>query len=387
MVLSIMTQRRMPLLLVLACYCVCWGTHNSHAFSPVAFVPQRNAHYLSLLSTASSSSEAVSSSANNNVVNEEDYDLSLFSPCKINLFLRIIRKREDGFHDLASLFQTVGFGDMLHLKLLGADETTSDEFDCNMEGVPTDQSNLVLRALTLLREKTGLSNQFFRANLVKCVPAQAGLGGGSGNAAAALYGANELLGRPATQEQLVEWSGALGSDITFFLSRGTAYCTGRGEIMSLVEPPLPAGTKLCIVKPQLGLSTPQVFGAMDYDKLSDADPQELLQQFTSSNGPEGSSMTSVADVPDSCYVNDLEFPAFQCVPELKELKEQLLKVEGFQHVLMSGSGTSIFCMGEPTDKDAFQKEFGSRDDLLVVFTEFINRGPGDGVWFEEPSSN
>ena len=123
----------------------------------------------------------------------------LFSPCKINLFLRIIRRREDGFHDLASLFQAIGFGDTLELTPLEGGE--SDEFSCNMEGVPTDSSNLVLRALELMREKTGKS-QYFKANLVKQVPAQAGLGGGSANAATAMWGANELMGNPASLEDV-----------------------------------------------------------------------------------------------------------------------------------------------------------------------------------------
>ena len=151
---------------------------------------------LSPLELASTSTTEVTDN-----VDESGFDLSLFSPCKINLFLRIIRKRPDGFHDLASLFQTVGFGDMLHLKLLSGDET-DDIFECNMEGVPTDKTNLVLRALDLVRCKTGNEDKFFRANLVKQVPAQAGLGGGSGNAAAAMWGANELLGRPATLDQV-----------------------------------------------------------------------------------------------------------------------------------------------------------------------------------------
>jgi 4-diphosphocytidyl-2-C-methyl-D-erythritol kinase len=125
--------------------------------------------------------------------------LTLFSPCKINLFLRIIRKREDGFHDLASLFQAVSFGDTLELTPLA--ESDNDEFTCNMEGVPTDSSNLVLRALELLRQKTGKS-QYFRANLIKQVPAQAGLGGGSANAATAMWGANELMGNPASLDEV-----------------------------------------------------------------------------------------------------------------------------------------------------------------------------------------
>lgn len=124
--------------------------------------------------------------------------LSLFSPCKINLFLRIIRKREDGFHDLASLFQAVGFGDTLELSSI---QGQNDEFSCNMEGVPKDSSNLVLRALQLMREKTGIQ-QYFKADLIKQVPAQAGLGGGSANAATALWGANKLMGNPASLNEV-----------------------------------------------------------------------------------------------------------------------------------------------------------------------------------------
>jgi 4-diphosphocytidyl-2-C-methyl-D-erythritol kinase len=165
-------------------------TQSSHVFIPTTSSTK-------LFSSAQASSETSST------VDPSQYDLSLFSPCKINLFLRIIRKREDGYHDLASLFQTIGFGDMLHLKMLTDDESDGkDIFECNMEGVPTDKTNLVIRALDLVRVKTGNEDKFFRANLVKQVPAQAGLGGGSGNAAAAMWGANQLLGNPATLEEV-----------------------------------------------------------------------------------------------------------------------------------------------------------------------------------------
>mmetsp|Transcript_4450 Transcript_4450/g.6272 ORF Transcript_4450/g.6272 Transcript_4450/m.6272 type:complete len:410 (+) Transcript_4450:16-1245(+) len=365
--------------------------------SPMAFhrstttATNRNDQLVSTISSLSSSlskTEASSSSSESiNTNDNDDYDLSLFSPCKINLFLRILRKREDGYHDLASLFQAVGFGDMLHLSLLSTSkEKDSNEeqnegeqediFQCNMEGVPTDKSNLVLRALDLVRSKTNTDHIKFRVNLIKQVPAQAGLGGGSGNAAAAMWGANELLGRPATLEQLVEWSGDLGSDITFFLSEGTAYCTGRGEIMSPIHPPLKDGTKLTIVKPNIGLSTPEVFRALDYDALSQEDPESLLQRFLDD-------VDEPNNVKSDAYVNDLEQPAFDCLPQLKLLREDLAKVEGFTNVRMSGSGTSIFCMGEPTDLDSFQKEFGSRDDLSIFPTEFISRQ--EGVWFQAPN--
>jgi 4-diphosphocytidyl-2-C-methyl-D-erythritol kinase len=326
------------------------------------------------------------------------HDLTLFSPCKINLFLRILRKRPDGYHDLASLFQTVAFGDTLHLKM--DPNAVEDSMECNMAGVPVDKTNLVLRAIELVKVKTGRMDTFFRANLVKQVPAQAGLGGGSGNAAAAMWGTNVLLGSPATLEQveffscyvvslwhlvysppsrtllilflfqLVDWSAALGSDITFFLSQGTAYCTGRGEIMRPV-PSMNDGTKLYIVKPAVGLSTPSVFKALQYDKLSSMDPEMLLDRFLTHGA---------VDAGEHCYVNDLELPAFICAPELQALKDELKAVKGFKYVMMSGSGSSIFCIGEPEDKEAFNKKFAAREDLSIFPSEFISRK--ESQWFQ-----
>ena len=145
--------------------------------------------------------------------------------------------------------------------------------------------------------------------------------------------------------------------------------------MTPTDPLLEAGTKLCIVKPNVGLSTPSVFKALDYDELSELDADEvLLPQFLNAE--------SVDAVSGEYYVNDLEPPAFRCVPELGELKDRLKAVDGFKHVMMSGSGTSIFCIGEPSDPGQFQKDFGEDEDLKVMFTEFINRE--EGVWFERP---
>ena len=322
-----------------------------------------------LSNSASSTSEATTTPSE-----QASETLSLFSPCKINLFLRIIRKRPDGFHDLASLFQAVGFGDTLELTRLSDPDATQDTFSCNMPGVPVDSSNLVIRALQLMREKTSIP-VYFHANLIKQVPAQAGLGGGSANAATALWGANQLMGNPASVDDLIQWSGALGSDITFFLSRGTAYCTGRGEIMTPIDPPLKSGTKVCLVKPtSIGLSTPAVFKALDYDELSSMDPEQTLSAFTRDQ-------PDMHEVSDEYFINDLEPPAFRVVPALLDIKNALLD-HGFDHVMMSGSGSTIFCLGEPRDADKFQKEFidDNRHDVNVFRSEFISRREGE--WYE-----
>ena len=165
---------------VLALLC-CMISYNVHGFT-FNPVPSQQTKQSSLLS-----------------VDDLGETATYFSPCKINLFLRILRKREDGYHDLASLFQAIGFGDTLDLTPIP--QGTADIFTCNMEGVPTDSSNLVLRAIQLIRDKTGV-DMYFVANLKKECPAQAGLGGGSANAATAMWGANELMGRPASLQQV-----------------------------------------------------------------------------------------------------------------------------------------------------------------------------------------
>jgi len=118
-----------------------------------------------------------------------------------------------------------------------------------------------------------------------------------------------------------------------------------------------------------------VFAALDYNQLSTKDPEELRDTFLK----EG-----VVNTDDKCYVNDLEQPAFDCLPELRALKEELWKVEGFDHVMMSGSGTSIFCIGQPADMKTFMKEFDTREGVSVFNTEFINRD--EGCWFVNPEN-
>jgi 4-diphosphocytidyl-2-C-methyl-D-erythritol kinase len=138
--------------------------------------------------------------------------------------------------------------------------------------------------------------------------------------------------------------------------------------------PLKDGTKVCIVKPDIGLSTPEVFRALKYDELSTVDPEELLDTFMK-NG--------AVDAGKDAYVNDLEQPAFDCLPQLGALKDELKEVKGFDHVMMSGSGTSIFCIGEPEDWDTFEKTFGGREGVNVYPAEFTSRK--EGVWFNSPN--
>lgn len=285
-----------------------------------------------------------------------------FSPSKINLFLRITARRPDGFHDLASLFHVVDLGD--DMSFAKSSSETKDTLICNDPTIPTDASNLVIKALNLFRAKTGIE-QYFWIELDKKVPHGAGLGGGSGNAATTLFAANELCGRPATEAELLEWSGEIGSDISVFFSTGAAYCTGRGEIVENVEPPLDLGTKMLLVKPPMGCSTPAIFKALDLDGRSTADPLALLKAI----GDDGCS--------EAVCINDLEAPAFTVLPELAELKESLKKATADKNtvVFMSGSGSTIVIVGDD-DVPAFVAE---DDTLFKAPTRLITRKPGE--WY------
>lgn len=246
----------------------------------------------------------------------------LFSPAKLNLYFKVLRKREDGYHDISSLFQAISLGDSLSLNL-----DTKDSFTCSNPELPLDQTNLVIKALHLFRKKTGLSF-FVRIHLEKLIPMEAGLGGGSSNAATTLWGLNRLLGNPATEKELAAWGSELGSDVPFFFSTGTALCQGRGEIVESTA--LSAPFSAYLAKPPYGLSTPKVYGAINYNELT---AKEL-------------------------YQNDLEKPAFRLKPDLKDFKQNLMNL-GFTQVCMTGSGTCFFCLGFPSISTIpFTKVFG-----------------------------
>lgn len=301
-----------------------------------------------------------------------DWDLTLASPSKINLFLRVLRRREDGFHELASLFQAISLRDELSFAVLGPG-ADADVLECDAAGVPTDGSNLVLRALETFRRRTGVDT-FFKVRLEKRVPAQAGLGGGSANAATALWGANQLCGRPASTSELAEFGADFGSDVSFFFSMGSAFCTGRGEVLRDVERLMPQ--TLWLIKPREGLSTAAVFGALDLPEAGGgADPEALLALVQ-------------GGLLEECdgLVNDLEAPSFALLPRLADVK-RALQESGFSRVLMSGSGTCFFCFGEPDADhfgDAFAQQFSAEHNCQIMRAMFVWRRHPDYWYMQTP---
>lgn len=278
--------------------------------------------------------------------------MRLFSPSKINLFLRVLRKREDGYHDLASLFQAVDLGDTIDLHF-----AESDSLTCSSSTLPLDRSNLIWKGVDLFRKKTALARPI-RIHLEKKIPVQAGIGGGSSNAATILWGLNALHQTNISDSVLSTWAAEIGSDISFFFSLGRAFCTKRGEEvtpLSAVESP----PSLWLVKPPEGLSTPKIFKLLDLSSCLPLDPEDLLKKNLSRK---------------IFFHNDLECPAFAALPGLARLKEELVH-QGFE-VSMTGSGTGLLCLGpkKPEVRGA-----------AIYPLKFLSRTPGH--WYPLPSAD
>jgi len=252
---------------------------------------------------------------------------------KINWSLRITGKRADGFHDLETLFQTISLHDTLTFE--DSDQLT---LTCDDPSIPVDGRNLVLRAARAVGKTASIA-------LHKEIPAGGGLGGGSSDAAATLI----ALGQPSPEIALT-----LGSDVPFFLTGGTAYATGRGEILT----PLPrvAGIPLLLLIPRQRVSTARAFGMLrtfspplGIDRYRAMIDDDLLSHATE-------------------LVNDFEEPIFAMIPSLRTLKTQLYEA-GAAWAAMSGSGSTIVgAFRNAADRDTARERFAN---VRVVAAETI----------------
>ncbi|HUP48077.1 MAG TPA: 4-(cytidine 5'-diphospho)-2-C-methyl-D-erythritol kinase [Thermoanaerobaculia bacterium] len=231
---------------------------------------------------------------------------------KINWALRILGRRPDGFHDLETLFQTISLHDTLTIR-------ESDRFvlTCDDPAIPTDESNLILRAAR------ALGSAPVAIELRKRIPAGGGLGGGSSDAAATLVALSEMFG---LEKPLHDIALSLGSDVPFFLVGGTAYATGRGEELISLSPAAPI--PLLLLFPEERVSTPEAF--------------RMIRRYSQPVGVEAFDEAVHDDLlaRHELLVNDFEPPVFALLPHLGELKRRLYDA-GAAWAGMSGSGSTI----------------------------------------------
>ena len=245
----------------------------------------------------------------------------LKTPAKINLRLRILGLRADGYHELITWMQQVSLYDEVRIEPGGQRILV----DTDREDVPGGRENIVHRAARALREASGRKALGARIYLKKNIPAGAGLGGGSGNAAGALWALNRAWNLGMAAAELCEVAAQVGSDVPFFLGGPAAVCRGRGERVEAREA-LRSGWFL-LVKPPVALSTQEVY-AWSREKIG-----REGRDFGETNGP--------ARLGKHEYGNDLEGIVFPRFPELESLCAMLVRA-GAVRAMMSGSGSTVF---------------------------------------------
>lgn len=262
---------------------------------------------------------------------------------KINLGLRILGKRSDGYHDLCTIFQTISLHDTITFD--EADELT---LTANLRYLPMDERNLIIKAGHRLMELTGVKRGAV-VYLEKQIPSPGGLGGGSSNAAVAMLAFNKLWELGLSIEELHSIGTELGSDVPFFLYGGTAIGTGRGtEIEPINDLAL---ENIVLVAPHVRVSTRDAFARLGVERLTSANSADILLncRFEAKQG----------DTSTLSLLNDFEKRVFGAHPEIGRAKNKLLEL-GAAKAAMSGSGSSVY--GFFDNKETRQTALKALDD-------------------------
>lgn len=251
------------------------------------------------------------------------------APAKVNLTLKVLGKREDGFHELESLMAPLDLRDTLHFE-------KADQYSlhCTAPGVPLDESNLITMAVRSFEKQSGKPCHW-SITLEKNVPHGAGLGGGSSDAATTLLALNELEGTGFTPDALAAMGAEFGSDVPFFIYQQPCMIHGRGESVKPIDVPGLVGCPILLLKPSFGVSTPDA-----YRNCLNAEPLAGVE-YKAQNMPWGE------------IVNDLEKPVFYKHRFLAEMKMWLLEQPEVEASMMSGSGSTMMAfLTNPDDADA-----------------------------------
>ncbi len=282
--------------------------------------------------------------------------LELQAPAKINLLLAVTGKREDGFHSLVSIISKLELSDTL--RITPVDDPGYMHLSCPGNPELENEQNLIIRAIRAWQEKSG-QKIGFDLLLNKNIPLEAGLGGGSSDAVAALRGVNLLAGEPLNHCELHEIALAVGSDCPFFLHQGTCLVEGRGERVQ--DLPLPANTpaEVFLFRPSLGHATAQIYGILA-DRGIYSEEAEVHQQIRQWQAGEVSL--------DELVFNDLERAVFHKYLYFRPLFEELRSKYGLCPRI-SGSGSACFCLLP----SGFNQDEGLKQS--------INEHWGEEVWF------
>jgi 4-diphosphocytidyl-2-C-methyl-D-erythritol kinase len=288
-------------------------------------------------------------------------------PAKVNLLLRVLGRRPDGYHELETVFQAVDLWDSLTIR-----PSSTLTLDCDHPRLPVDERNLALRSAMLLRDRHGRSDLGGRIVLSKTIPVEGGLGGGSSDAAASLLLCNRHWALGVGRAELDALAAELGADVPFFLSGGTALGRGRGDRVEAL--PFAGAAPIVLGCPPFGISTAEVFRRAG-TRLTLPGNGVSVAVLSAHKWPGDNDFRLLA--------NDLEGVVFEAWPELKGFRDALLEA-GAGAALLSGSGSTVFGVftGPRTAARAAKRVQSRFREWRVVVTRFVP----DGVRWDTPGS-
>jgi 4-diphosphocytidyl-2-C-methyl-D-erythritol kinase len=268
------------------------------------------------------------------------------SPAKINLYLRVIGKRADGYHNILSLMQMI----TLYDELVFSFDKAGIVLDCLQSDLPVDKKNLVYRAAAAFYQRAGIVPGI-KITLHKHIPVGAGLGGGSSNAATTLIALNEIYKTRLTKRELMQIGETLGADVPFFIFGKTAWASGRGEILeeALLLPPL----WFVMINPGFPVSTKEIYQSLNWG---------LTKKAINYSIPRFSTPNEIA----TGLTNDLEAVTLALYPVLREIKAFLME-NGALGALMTGSGPTVFGIFSSEEKAARAERLSAGKDGWLAF--------------------
>ena len=261
-------------------------------------------------------------------------EIRLKALAKINLGLDVTGCREDGYHLVRMIMQTIHLFDSIQMEKISVPEI---RLTTNIRFLPTDEHNIAYKAARLLIEEFKLT-QGIRIDIKKCIPVSAGMAGGSTDAAAVLYGMNQMYELKLSQKQLAKRALALGADVPYCLMRGTALAEGIGE--KLTRLPAMPRCPVIIAKPGISVSTKWVYEKLSLDEqIKHPDIDQLITDIRQQN------LKKMA----SHMGNILEKVTIREYPVIAQIKENLME-HGALNAMMSGSGPTVFALFEERGK-------------------------------------
>lgn len=287
------------------------------------------------------------------------YEMNLRALAKINLGLDVIRRREDGYHEVKMVMQTIRLYDRISIRKR---KDRKIQVKTNLFYLPENENNLVYKAAKLLMDEFELPRGV-QIDLQKFIPVAAGMAGGSSDGAAVLYGMNRMFRLGLSMEELMERGVKLGADVPYCIMRGTALAEGIGEKLTALAP-VPK-CRVLVAKPPISVSTKFVYENLRLDEHTQHPDIDLLVQDIEEGDLRGMA---------AHMGNVLESVTIPHYPVIAQIKEQMI-LDGALNAMMSGSGPTVFGLFEDSEKAEYAYRRMREGNLAkqVYLTEVYNR--------------